>query len=42
MAVFWNPTGSRKAFAIAVRTAGTGRRHTALTHRLHTPGMTHP
>ena len=28
--------GSRKALAIAVRTAGTGRRHTALTHRLHT------
>ncbi|GAB3965550.1 SF1B family DNA helicase RecD2 [Plantactinospora veratri] len=26
--------GSRKALAIAVRTAGTGRRHTALTHRL--------
>ncbi|GAB2956477.1 ATP-dependent RecD-like DNA helicase [Micromonospora polyrhachis] len=26
--------GSRKAIAIAVRTAGTGRRHTALTHRL--------
>ena len=32
--------GSRKALAIAVRTAGTGRRHTALTHRLHTPGTT--
>ncbi|MBE1485822.1 SF1B family DNA helicase RecD2 [Plantactinospora soyae] len=29
--------GSRKALAIAVRTAGTGRRHTALTHRLSTP-----
>jgi exodeoxyribonuclease V alpha subunit len=29
--------GSRKALAIAVRTAGTGRRHTALTHRLHRP-----
>ncbi|MEO3745178.1 ATP-dependent RecD-like DNA helicase [Plantactinospora sp. B5E13] len=29
--------GSRKALAIAVRTAGTGRRHTALTHRLDTP-----
>ena len=28
--------GSRKAVAIAVRTAGTGRRHTALTHRLDT------
>jgi len=27
--------GSRKALAIAVRTTGTGRRHTALTHRLH-------
>jgi exodeoxyribonuclease V alpha subunit len=26
--------GSRKALAIAVRTAGAGRRHTALTHRL--------
>ena len=26
--------GSRAALAIAVRTAGTGRRHTALTHRL--------
>lgn len=26
--------GSSKALAIAVRTAGTGRRHTALTHRL--------
>jgi exodeoxyribonuclease V alpha subunit len=26
--------GNRKALAIAVRTAGTGRRHTALTHRL--------
>ncbi|ROO52990.1 exodeoxyribonuclease V alpha subunit [Micromonospora sp. Llam0] len=26
--------GSRKAIAIAVRTAGAGRRHTALTHRL--------
>lgn len=26
--------GSRKALAIAVRTAGTGRRHTALTYRL--------
>jgi len=26
--------GSRKALAIAVRTAGIGRRHTALTHRL--------
>src|SRR5206468_966377 len=26
--------GSRKALAIAVRTAGTGRRHTALAHRL--------
>jgi exodeoxyribonuclease V alpha subunit len=29
--------GSRKALAIAVRTAGTGRRHTALTHRLYQP-----
>jgi exodeoxyribonuclease V alpha subunit len=26
--------GSRKALGIAVRTAGTGRRHTGLTHRL--------
>jgi exodeoxyribonuclease V alpha subunit len=26
--------GSRKALAIAVRAAGTGRRHTSLTHRL--------
>jgi exodeoxyribonuclease V alpha subunit len=26
--------GSRKALTIAVRTAGSGRRHTALTHRL--------
>jgi ATP-dependent exoDNAse (exonuclease V) alpha subunit len=32
--------GSRKALAIAVGTAGTGRRHTALTHRLHTPATT--
>jgi exodeoxyribonuclease V alpha subunit len=30
--------GSRKALAIAVRTPGTGRRHTALTHRLQEPG----
>nr|WP_203850835.1 ATP-dependent RecD-like DNA helicase [Dactylosporangium siamense] len=29
--------GSRKALSIAVRTAGTGRRHTALTHRLTAP-----
>src|ERR1700742_695215 len=28
--------GSRRALAAAVRTAGTGRRHTALTHRLQT------
>ena len=34
--------GSRKAMAIAVRTAGTGRRHTALTHRLQSPGATRP
>jgi exodeoxyribonuclease V alpha subunit len=26
--------GSRRALAAAVRTAGTGRRHTALAHRL--------
>jgi exodeoxyribonuclease V alpha subunit len=32
--------GSRKALAIAVRTAGTGRRHTAVTHRLHAPAAT--
>jgi exodeoxyribonuclease V alpha subunit len=30
--------GSRRALAIAVRTAGTGRRHTALTHRLRPAG----
>jgi exodeoxyribonuclease V alpha subunit len=34
--------GSRKALAIAVRTAGTGRRHTALTHRLQDPATTRP
>jgi exodeoxyribonuclease V alpha subunit len=34
--------GSRKALAIAVRTAGTGRRHSALTHRLLSPGTTRP
>ena len=34
--------GSRKALAIAVRTAGTGRRHTALTHRLQNPSATRP
>jgi exodeoxyribonuclease V alpha subunit len=28
--------GSRKALAVAVRTPGAGRRHTALTHRLNT------
>ena len=32
--------GSRKALAIAIRTAGTGRRHTALTHRLQKTGNT--
>src|SRR4051812_7222167 len=32
--------GSRKALAIAVRTAGTGRRHTALPPRLHPPAAT--
>jgi exodeoxyribonuclease V alpha subunit len=26
--------GSRRALAVAVRTAGAGRRHTALTYRL--------
>jgi exodeoxyribonuclease V alpha subunit len=30
--------GSRRALAQAVRTAGAGRRHTALTHRLHPAG----
>ena len=34
--------GSRKALAIAVRPAGTGRRHTALTHRLQNPTATRP
>jgi exodeoxyribonuclease V alpha subunit len=29
--------GSRRALAQAVRTPGAGRRHTALTHRLHHP-----
>jgi exodeoxyribonuclease V alpha subunit len=28
--------GSRKALSIAIRTAGTGRRYTALAHRLQT------
>jgi exodeoxyribonuclease V alpha subunit len=34
--------GSRRALAVAVRTRGAGRRHTALAHRLHpgTPGHT--
>ena len=27
---------------VAVRTAGTGRRHTALTHRLQAPSATRP
>jgi exodeoxyribonuclease V alpha subunit len=31
--------GSRKALAIAVRTAGSGRRHTALTYRLRDPAV---
>ncbi len=31
--------GSRRALAQAVRTPGAGRRHTALTHRLHPPGV---
>ncbi len=30
--------GSRRALAQAVRTPGAGRRHTALTHRLHSAG----
>jgi exodeoxyribonuclease V alpha subunit len=34
--------GSRKALAIAVRTAGTGRRHTAHTHRLQSSGTIRP
>jgi len=34
--------GSRKALAIAIRTASTGRRHTALTHRLQNPSATRP
>jgi ATP-dependent exoDNAse (exonuclease V) alpha subunit len=34
--------GSRKALAIAVRTAGAGRRHTALTRRLHTRPIVRP
>ena len=34
--------GSRKALAIAVRTAGTGRRHTGLTHRLGNPDTSRP
>ena len=34
--------GSRKALAIAVRTAGTGRRHTGLTHRLQNPAASRP
>jgi superfamily I DNA and RNA helicase len=33
--------GSRKALAAAVHTAGTGRRHTALTHRPDTPPQRH-
>ena len=31
--------GSRRALAQAVRTPGAGRRHTALTHRLHPAGQ---
>jgi len=31
--------GSRRALAQAVRTPGAGRRHTALTHRLHPTGQ---
>jgi exodeoxyribonuclease V alpha subunit len=27
--------GSKRALAVAVRTRGAGRRHTALGHRLH-------
>src|SRR5829696_7826808 len=34
--------GSRKALAIAIRTAGTGRRHTALAHRLVDPFQSDP
>ena len=32
--------GSRRALAQAIRTRGAGRRHTALTHRLHAAGQT--
>ena len=32
--------GSRRALAVAVRTPGAGRRHTGLTHRLVTAGLT--
>jgi exodeoxyribonuclease V alpha subunit len=31
--------GSRRALAVAVRTAGAGRRHTSLTHRLRPRGL---
>jgi exodeoxyribonuclease V alpha subunit len=34
--------GSRRALAIAVRTAGTGHRHTGLTHRLGNPDTSRP
>jgi exodeoxyribonuclease V alpha subunit len=34
--------GSRRALAVAVRTVGAGRRHTALTHRLTAHRMTAP
>ena len=34
--------GSRRALAQAVRTPGAGRRHTALTHRLHPAGAGEP
>jgi exodeoxyribonuclease V alpha subunit len=34
--------GSRRALAQAVRTRGAGRRHTALTHRLHPPRVGEP
>jgi exodeoxyribonuclease V alpha subunit len=34
--------GSRRALAQAVRTRGAGRRHTALTYRLHPAGQATP
>ncbi len=34
--------GSRRALAVAVRTKGAGRRHTALDYRLRSPGRSRP